>query len=172
MAEAPYCWTQTPSTVTILIDTAQNCKGENVYVKVNEGKLAVKLFDNSIIEGVLGGTVIKDQGVWLLEEKRLIVHMRKRTKKVWDSLLKENSLPQTLLIHVPLSEAQVLLGRCYEEGENGLRKEYDTSFELYVSSAELGSLVSQLRVAFIYHAGKHYKYFPIETSNHIDVYII
>lgn len=171
MTSPTYVWAQTPSTITILIDVTPSTTGDDVYVKVNDGKLAIKLFGNTIVEGQLQGQVLKDQGIWLLEEKRLIVHIRKRGKKLWPALLIDESasLPETKTIHGPLSDAQILIGRCYEEGENGLKKEYETSLECHVSAAELGNLISQLRVAFIYHAGRHYKQFPIDESTYNDV---
>jgi TPR repeat protein len=52
------------------------------------------------------------------------------------------------------SEAQFTLGKNYEAGRSGLKKDYAEAASWYLKSAEQGNIYAQASLGILYHSGK------------------
>lgn len=93
----------------------------------------------------------------------MIDDVRKNKKKSSRIIAKNfNSLADDLLLYMtnPIASNQLTPEQLYNEannyyyGENGVKKDYNKAFELYLQAAEQGHSDSQLEVGYMYETGK------------------
>jgi len=84
-------WWQTIEDVTVEVNVSEGTKAKEVHCSIKPNQLELRIGDTEVIKGQLTNTVMADDSVWTLEDRKMVriclIKADRQASNCWSSLL-------------------------------------------------------------------------------------